>query len=191
MTDLPSGDITQLLEHSRQGDSSARKEVFERVYAELRKIAHQKLARESTLTQLEAHDLVHEVYVRLTRQSELPGENRRVFFAYAAKVMRSVIIDYVRERNSKKRGGDLVEVTMTTIPEQSEELGLETVHLEELDSALNALAQVDERCHQVVELRYFAGLSIEEIAEVMVLSPKTIKRDWQKARAFLSDLLKA
>lgn len=181
------GDITQLLDGARGGDAGALDALFSRVYSELHTLARQKLFRESTLTQLDAPSLVNEAYLRLIHQPEIPGANRRIFFAYAARVMRSVIVDYVRERQAQKRGGGVEELTLTT---GEAEAVFDGAHIEPLDSALRALERIDERCHRIVEMRYFAGLSFEEIAESLELSVKTVKRDWQKARAFLYDALK-
>ena len=180
------GDITRLLDDARGGDAAARERLFARVYDELNVLARQKLARESTLTQIDAPSLVHEAYLRLNGQAELPGGNRRMFFAYASTVMRSVIVDYVRARNARKRGSGEKAITLTGDIGVAEGPGPE---IEALDSALKELARIDERSHKVVEMRYFGGLSIEDIAEVLGVAPATVKRDWQKARAFLYTVL--
>jgi len=182
------GDVTQLLQRARDGDAGARDLLFTRVYGELQKLARQKLARESTLTQLDAPSLVHEAYLRLSHQPDLPGLNRRMFFAYAANVMRSVIVDYVRSRNALRRGGAVEIVTLLT---GDQEAVFKDQEIDILDSALHALQRIDGRCHQIVEMRYFAGLTIEEIADVLELSPATVKRDWHKARTFLLEALHA
>jgi len=176
------GDVTALLERAHQGDVQARNELFECVYVELNRLARQKLARESTLTHLNAASLVHEAYLRLVGQTEVPGENRRMFFAYAAGVMRSVIVDYVRKRGAQKSGRAEVHVTLTT---NDAEVDAPAPDVEALDAALQRLAQIDSRAHQIVEMRYFGGLSVEEISNVLDISVATVKRDWQKARAFL------
>ncbi len=176
------GDITRLLDGARGGDAAARDVLFTRVYAELQQLARQKLARESTLTQIDAPSLVHEAYLRLTGQAKLPGDNRRMFFAYASSVMRSVIVDYVRARNTRKRGSGERPLTLTS---RAAALGDKDPEVEALDSALTQLAKLDPRSHQVVEMRYFGGLSIDDISEVLGIAPATVKRDWQKARAFL------
>lgn len=180
------GDVTLLLERARGGSVEARNELFASVYAELHRLARRKLEREAQFTELDTASLVHEVYLRLVRSPEVPGDNRRMFFAYAAGVMRSVIIDYVRRRAARKRGGAAVHVTLTS--SEPEMQGPE-VDVEALESALSQLAGIDERAHRIVELRYFGGLSVEEIAEVLDVSVTTVKRDWQKARALLFRLL--
>ena len=126
--------------------------------------------------------LVHETYLRITRGGALQPGDRRRFYAYAATIMRSIIVDEARRRSAARRGGDQVQVTLVTSLEAQSE---ETVDVEALDGAMRELQQIDERCHQIVELRYFAGLSVEQVAELLELSPATIKREWQKARAFL------
>ena len=176
------GDVTALLERAHQGDVQARNELFEHVYAELSRLARQKLAHERSFTDLSTATLVHEAYLSLTKHQRLPGENRRMFFAYAAGVMRSVIVDYVRKRGAHKRGGSDLHVTLTT---NDPEGPAPTTDVEALDAALQRLAQIDTRAHEIVEMRYFGGLSIEEIADVLDVSAATVKRDWQKARAFL------
>ena len=176
-----------LLERAHRGDAEARNELFESVYGELNRLARQKLGRDAMHTNLNAASLVHEAYLCLIRQPEIPGENRRMFYAYAAGVMRSVIIDYVRKRGARKRGAAEVHVTLTS---NDPEVELPAPDVEALDEALKQLAQVDSRAHQIVEMRYFGGLSIEEIATVLDISPATVKREWQKARAFLYRFLR-
>lgn len=188
------GEITLLLGRARDGDVAARDALFGKVYRELERLAQSKLAHQGTLTSLDAPSLVHEAYLRLENLPDLPGADRRGFFAYAAGVMRSVIVDYVRRRRADKRGGDLQQVTLSGVadlesPAPDAEAGAPDI--EKLDHAMHALADVDDRCHRIVEMRYFAGLSIEDIAQVLDLSPATVKRDWQKARAFLHSALAA
>jgi len=176
------GDVTRLLDRVRQGDPRAREQLFTCVYGELQRIARHKLALESTLSQLDAGGLVHEAYLRLSLGGDLRAVNRAAFFAYAAGVMRSVIVDYARERSAAKRGGGEAPITLVTRDAPSDERAPDVCAL---DLALKALEQVDPRSHRIVELRYFAGLSLEEIAGTLELSVATVKRDWQKARAFL------
>jgi RNA polymerase sigma factor (TIGR02999 family) len=175
------GEITQLLDQARSGEQRARDRFFSRIYAELDRLAKQRLARQSPLTMLDAPGLVHEVYLRLSQQDQLPGADRRAFLAYAARVMRSVVIDYVRSRAAERHGGGREAVTLHTgIPDDSFRPDLQS-----LGEALESLARIDERAHWVVEMRYFGGMQIEEIAEFLEISPATVKREWQKARAFL------
>lgn len=181
------GEITQLLEQSRAGQADARDALFGKVYGELMQLARARLVRAGALTNLDAPSLVHEAYLRLADREALPGRDRRAFFAYTAGVMRSVVIDYLRERGAHKRGGDALRVTLAT---EDARLGIDEREFEQLDGAMRELAAIDDRSHRIVELRYFAGLSIEEICETLELSPATVKRDWQKARAFLFHSLK-
>jgi RNA polymerase sigma factor (TIGR02999 family) len=176
------GDVTVLLERAHRGDTQARNELFACLYAELNRLARQKLARESTFTQLDAPSLVHETYLRLIGQTRIPLANRRMFFAYAAAVMRSVIIDYVRRRGARKRGKPELRVTLSG---NDPEVAPPATDIEALDAALRQLAAVDSRAHEIVQMRYFSGLSLEEIAGALQISLATAKRDWQKARAFL------
>lgn len=176
------GEITRLLDEVRAGDRAARERFFSRVYDELDQLARRRLSRESPLTMLDAPGLVHEVYLRLQQQPELPGQDRRSFLAYASRVMRSVIIDYVRCRRAQRHGGGQRMLTLNTgVAEQA----LTEPELDHLGDALEALARIDERAHWIVEMRYFGGMEIEEIADFLGISPATVKRDWQKARAFL------
>lgn len=185
------GEITELLKSAREGDREARDQLFQTVYGELRRLANIKLSGESTLTQLDAGSLVHEAYLRLQRLPDLPGADRRGFFAYAAGVMRSVIVDYVRERRAEKRGGDSPHLTLTSGLAEGEADSGPAPDIEALDAAMQELAGVDARCHQIVEMRYFAGLTIDEISAVLGISEVTVKRDWRKARAFLLRVLEA
>jgi RNA polymerase sigma factor (TIGR02999 family) len=181
------GEITQLLDRARSGDAIAREQFFSRIYAELDRLAKQRLARQSPLTMLDAPGLVHEVWLRLSQQAQLPGADRRAFLEYAARVMRSVVIDYVRSRDAEPHGGARETITLQTgIPDDSFRPDLQS-----LGEALESLARVDERAHWVVEMRYFGGMQIEEIAEFLEISPATVKREWQKARAFLLHALES
>ena len=179
-------DITALLKRAKHGDLQARNELFEHVYAELSRLARQKLGREAAYTNLNVASLVHEACLRLMIHRDVPGANRLAFFGYAASVMRSVIIDYVRQRSARKRGGAQVQVSLTINEPGQDDASLD---VEALHTALQQLADIDARAHQIVEMRYFGGLSIEEIAKALEISPATVKRDWLKARAFLFKLL--
>lgn len=176
------GEITQLLDQARQGDPVSRDLFFSRIYAELDGMARRHLGHADRFTMLDAPGLVHEVYLRLAQQGELPGQSRRAFLAYASRIMRNVVIDYVRSRKAQRNGGGREAITLNT--------GIAGHVLQEpgllaLGDALESLARLDERAHWVVEMRYFGGMEIEEIAEFLEISPATVKRDWQKARAFL------
>jgi RNA polymerase sigma factor (TIGR02999 family) len=182
-----SGELTVLLARVSDGDSRAREHFFETVYTELKRLAGGHLRRQSTLTNLDATSLVHEVFLRFVQRGNLELGNRKIFFGYASQVMRSVIIDYVRERAAKKRGGDVAFQTLVT-GYAGDEFAFDEV--EPLHEALKDLEKIDRRLHDVVEMRYFGGLSIEEVADVMGVSSVTVKRDWQKARAYLFNALR-
>ena len=180
-------DITELLDAARDGDRGALDRVLATLYQELHSMARRQLAGQHGHT-LDATALVHEAYLKLVGRNSAQFDDRAHFFAYAASAMRSVVVDYARQRLAQKRGGDLHRVT--ELPEEVEgglRLDEETLGL---DTALTRLAAVDARLAQVVELRYFAGLSELEIAALLKRSERSIRRDWQKARLFLLASLK-
>ncbi|MBA3487466.1 MAG: sigma-70 family RNA polymerase sigma factor [Lysobacter sp.] len=180
-------DITLMLDAARNGDRDALDHVLATLYHELHTMARRQLAGHHEHT-LDATALVHEAYLKLAGRREAKFDDRAHFFAYAASAMRSVVIDYARQRLAQKRGGDMHRVT--DLPQDLEG----GVRLDEdmlgLDTALTRLADVDARLAQVVELRYFAGLSELEIAALLQRSERSIRRDWQKARLFLLASLK-
>ena len=175
-------DITLWLNAARSGDKSALDRVLSTLYAELHTMARRHLGGNQGHT-LDATGLVHEAYIKLIGRGSAEFEDRAHFFAYAASAMRSVVVDYARQRLAVKRGGDLHRVT--ELPEDA----VGCLRLDEdllgLDTALNRLAAVDKKLAQVVELRYFAGLSETEIAELLKRSERSVRRDWQKARLYL------
>ncbi|GAB3338647.1 ECF-type sigma factor [Marilutibacter aestuarii] len=180
-------DITRMLGAARGGDRGALDNVLATLYQELHSMARRQLAGQHGHT-LDATALVHEAYLKLIGRREAQFDDRAHFFAYAASAMRSVVVDYARQRLAQKRGGDLHRVT--DLPEDLEggvRLDEETLGL---DTALTRLAEVDQRLAQVVELRYFGGLSELEIAGLLDRSERSIRRDWQKARMFLLASLK-
>lgn len=176
-------DLTRMLNAASAGNNAAQGELFSAVYSELRGLARSKLSRESTLTLLNPTSLVHESWFRLMGNLATDDQNRRVFFSYASKVMRSVMVDYVRERDADKRGGGEHPVTLMT---EIAGAPAQQTQFVAMHQALEKLKSVDQRCHDVVELRYFGGLSMEECAEQLGVSVMTIHRDWEKARLFLS-----
>lgn len=180
-------EITLLLDAARDGDRGALDRVLSTLYQELHAMARRQLAGQHGHT-LDATALVHEAYLKLIGRREAQFGDRAHFFAYAASAMRSVVVDYARQRLAQKRGGDLHRVT--DLPEDVEGgLRLDEEMLG-LDTALTRLSAVDEKLAQVVELRYFAGLSELEIAALLKRSERSIRRDWQKARLFLLAALK-
>ena len=181
-------DITQWLSEARGGDKSALDRVLSTLYRELHGMARRQLGGQQYGHTLDTTALVHEAYLKLAGRAEAEFEDRAHFFAYAASAMRSVVVDYARQRLAVKRGGDLHRVT--DLPEDAGG----GMRLDEdmlgLDVALNKLNDLDPRLAQVVEMRYFAGLSETEIAGLLKRSERSIRRDWQKARMFLLASLK-
>jgi RNA polymerase sigma factor (TIGR02999 family) len=182
------GEITQLLVAARSGERGAVDRLFALVYGELRRLAHRQLGREIPHGTLRTTALVHEVYIKLANREALEVRDRAHFFALAARAMRNVLVDYARERQALKRGGGVVplELDETLLP------GLgDSRDIIELDGALSKLGALDERLAQLVELRFFVGLSEEEIGELLTVSSRTVRRDWRRARAFLHEALAA
>lgn len=177
-------DITALLADWQQGNANAVNRLIPLVEAELRKLARQYLARESAGNQLQATELVNEAYLRLVDQERTTWKNRAHFFGIAAQMMRRILMDHARARQAAKRGPDI----KVSLNEQL--IGRVDLDLIALDEALTELAAIDERQSQIVELRYFVGLSIEETAEVLDLSTSTVKREWRMAKAWLLRYLK-
>ena len=179
----PPAQLNQLLEAVGAGEAGAIDEVFTLTYSELRQMAHQRLHRARPVTSLDTTALVHECYLRLVRLGQLQTRNRSHFLAYAARVMRSIVVDFVRQRLAKRRGGDEVHVTLGTDIRDSTTVSEEQIV--RVDDALQELAALDPRLVQVVEMRYFAGFTVEQIAESRGVTTRTIRRDWEKARLLL------
>jgi RNA polymerase sigma factor (TIGR02999 family) len=179
---MPRDDITQILRELRDGGSDAVDSLLPLVYEELRAMAHRRLTPGARDVTLDTTALVHEAYVRLFDRSRLDWKDRRHFFSVAAIAMRQIIVDHARRRSAVKRGGGLTRVdldsTNLAVDAQAEEIVA-------LNDALSRLARLDERLASVVELRFFAGLSVQEVAEVLDTSERTVKRDWRKACALL------
>lgn len=179
-------DITELLRHASDGDEAAAQALFSCMYAELKRLAHGSLRRNGGRDELDTTVVVHEAYVRLASRRLLLPADRAAFFAYVGKAMRSVVLDTVRERRAAKRGSGQVPLTLTSaIPEEA----LEDDRLLALDDALRELARLAPQLHGLVEMRYFGGLSLPEIAEALGRPLRTLERDWDKARAILRALL--
>jgi RNA polymerase sigma factor (TIGR02999 family) len=178
-------DITRLLVSAREGDPASMNEVFALVYEELWAIARRERRRLGPEQSLNTTAVVHEAYMRLAGAPRAPGvpwQDRRHFFAVASLAMRQILVDYARRRRAQKRGGDAARVTLdeveTAVAARSDELL-------ELDAALEKLAAVDARLARLVEMRFFAGLTMDEIAEIHGVAKRSLERDWQKAKAFL------
>jgi RNA polymerase sigma factor (TIGR02999 family) len=174
--------INELLAAARHGDRSALDQVFDSVYGELRRLARSQRRRWQGDTTLSTTALVHEAYVKLVDQNHAQWNDRAHFLAVASKAMRHVLVNYAEQRLAQKRGGGAPHVPLDEANPVTEEAADEVLALHE---ALDRLAQVNRRQVQVVESRFFAGLSIEQTAEVLGISPATVKRDWQTAGAWL------
>ncbi|HXW91083.1 MAG TPA: sigma-70 family RNA polymerase sigma factor [Terriglobales bacterium] len=177
------GELTELLVRFREGDRQAEAQLIPLVYNELRRLASHYLNRERGDHTLEPTALVHEAFLRLTSEKQPAWQDRAHFFGVAARLMRQILVDHARRHHSLKRGGDCQRSTMAEellvySPQKSAELLA-------LDEALQRLASQDERQCRVVEMKFFAGLNIEEIATVLDVSPRTVKREWTMARAWL------
>jgi RNA polymerase sigma factor (TIGR02999 family) len=178
------GELTELLRSWRDGDRAALDRVMPVVYDELRSLAARQLATERPGHTLQTTALVHEAYLRLAGQQQTDWNTRAHFFGAVAVIMRRILVDHARRRARGKRGGDLVIVPLASAPEPAAD-AVTSVDVEALDRALDRLASIDARQSRIVELRYFSGMTLEEIAEVMALSTGTVKRDWTVARAWL------
>jgi RNA polymerase sigma factor (TIGR02999 family) len=169
-----------------EGDDSGPPELTTQMYRQLRVLARARLRSGGRETLLDTTALVHEAYLRLAGV-EMPPDERRRFLAYASRTMRSVIVDFARKRQAERRGGDLFFVTLTgTLAERPTAAADDIVRVHE---ALDELAHIDARLAQVVEMRYFAGLTEAQIAQALSISERTVRRDWEKARLLLAGAL--
>jgi RNA polymerase sigma factor (TIGR02999 family) len=178
----PSSQVTELLVRWRGGDREALDSLLPLVYDELRRIARHYLQGERPGHTLQSTALVNEAYVRMVAQDFPQWQNRAHFFAVAAQLMRQILVDHARAHRASKRGGDVYKVSLDEAEGQAQDTDLDIVAL---DDALKNLAEMDPQQSKVVELKFFAGLSIEDTAEVLGISPSTVKRDWITARAWL------
>jgi RNA polymerase sigma-70 factor (ECF subfamily) len=179
---MDQADITVLLQRAGKGDKTSEGELLQLVYAELHRLASAYMRRERKDHTLQPSALVNEAYVKLIGAKSIPWQNRSHFYSTAAKVMRNILIDYARTRAAERRGGSPARMELRedliVVDEQPDRFLM-------LDEALNRLDVMDHRQAQVVELRFFGGLSVEEAAAVLNVSEKTVKRDWAVARAWL------
>ena len=185
----PEGAVTRLLAALRRGDRGALDQLMPLVYRELHERAHRQLAAHRPGETLDTTALVNEAYLKLVDAASAGWQDRAHFFAVASKVMRQIIVDYARRSAAKKRGGRVG----APLLDSREEIAapVRAAELVELDEALKDLERLDERLSRIVELRFFGGLSVEEAAEVLDVSPRTVKRDWRKARALLYEAMRA
>ncbi|MCI0336576.1 MAG: sigma-70 family RNA polymerase sigma factor [Acidobacteria bacterium] len=181
MTSMPE-EITQLLIAWNQGDQGARDKLMPLIYDELRRVARGHLRRERINHTLQPTALVNEAFLRLIDQSEVNWQNRAHFFAAAARLMRQILINHAEARRAAKRGGSAERVSLNDV---NHFVAGQEIDLVALNEALKNLERLDPQQGQIVELRYFTGLTIDEIAEVMDISPATVKREWSTARTWL------
>jgi RNA polymerase sigma factor (TIGR02999 family) len=179
--------VTRLLQDWRRGNSVALEELLPLVHQELRRLARRHMFGERAGHTLQTTALVNEAYLRLANSRRVNWQNRAHFFAISAQLMRRILVDHARARGYQKRGGGIPKVTLDEALIGPEERGRDLVAL---DDALTALAEVDVRKSKVVELRFFGGLSVEETAEVLKVSPETVMRDWRLAKAWLAREMK-
>jgi RNA polymerase sigma-70 factor, ECF subfamily len=182
MSDSPPQEITQLLLAWRSGDQTALNQLMPLVHQELRRLAHHFMGHERPGHLLQTTALVNEAYLRLIDSNQVQWESRAHFFAVAGQLMRRVLVDAARERLSRKRGGDWVQVSLAeavVIPQRR------SADLIALDEALDVLTTIDKRKSEIVVMRFFGGLSVEETAAVLKVSPDTVMRDWHLAKVWL------
>jgi RNA polymerase sigma factor (TIGR02999 family) len=180
--------LKALLDAARSGDKAALGELFSLTYSELHRLAHARLTRGQRPMQLDTTSLVHESYLRCLKVGQLNVVDRSHFLAYAAKVMRSIVVDVARQRQAERHGGDATHVMLTT--DLAESVHASEDEIIRVDEALQDLARIDERLVRVVEMRFFAGMREQEIAAVLGVTERTVRRDWEKARLLLHAALK-
>jgi RNA polymerase sigma factor (TIGR02999 family) len=174
--------ITKILQSWSEGDQNSLEQLIPLVYQELHRLAHCALAKNSGGNSVQTTALVHEAYLRLIDVKQVQWQDRVHFFAVSANLMRNILVDFARQRLSQKRGGELTHVELDEALNFSPDKGNDLVALDEV---LTELAKLNERQSKIVELKFFGGLTEDEIAEVLKISPATIRRDWQVARAWL------
>jgi RNA polymerase sigma factor (TIGR02999 family) len=179
-------DITRILSSARQGDRAAVGEVFDRVYGEIRRIAHREVGRMGDAVSMNTTAVIHEAYLKLVAAPAIAWDDRSHFFAVAATAMRQIVVDYARRNSTGKRGGGVRAIALDDLG-SSEGVCMDPrdEDIIALDEALTRLAALDERLSRVVDLRFFAGLSVEETARTLGVTDRTVRRDWRRARAFL------
>jgi RNA polymerase sigma-70 factor (ECF subfamily) len=184
--------ITQLLSHAATGDNAARTELFETVYQDLHRIAQRVFAGERRDHTLQPTALLNEAFLKLSTGATVDYKDRIHFFAVAAQQMRRILVDHARKRKAEKRGGGANDITLTLFADPSDSKPANmTVDLLDVNRALEELAELDPRTARVVDLRFFAGLTEEETAAALELSPATVRADWRFARGWLVDRLGA
>lgn len=178
------GEITKLLSSNRaSADHQVLGEIISQLYPELRRLARARLARNSAITLLDTTAMVHETYERLCKGVRLEASSRGQFMAYAAQVMRSVLVDFARKRSAERRGGGLAHLTLST--DLLDAHGTIDADIEQVNEALLELEASDPRLRQIVEMRFFGGFGEAEIAEALGINERTVRRNWERARLLL------
>ena len=175
-------EVSRLLVDWGNGDQAALDELIPLVYDELRRLAGRYMRRENQGHTLQTSALVNEAYLRLVDQKSVKWQNRAHFFGVAAQLMRRILVDHARSRSRAKRGGGAQQVSLA----EQAVISNEVAHVIALDDALKNLAEMDPRKSQIVEMKFFGGLTTEEVAEVLKVTPRTIEREWRKAKAWLN-----
>ncbi len=181
------GEVTQLIASARAGDRDALHRLFDMLYPELRRIAHRRLLRHARDGIVDTTALVNECYLKFVQRDGLAPADRAHFLAYSATVMRSIVVDAARAASAERRGGDVRHVTLDSAVVGSVAQGAEEIL--DVHAALDELARLDARLAKVVEMRYFAGMDDVEIGAALGLTDRTVRRDWEKARLTLADIL--
>ena len=174
--------VSRLLKEWSDGDETALEELMPLVYDELHRLAHAHMRREGRGHILQTSALINEAYLRLVDQPQISWKNRAHFFGIAARLMRRILVDEARKRDSNKRGGTTIQVPIDEVKHLAQKQAANVIAL---DGALKNLETIDPRQCEIVELRFFGGLTVEEAAEVLHVSPATIKREWSTAKAWL------
>jgi len=182
------GDITELLRRAAANDRGAFDEVFALLYDDVHRMARARLAGNQPITLLDTTGLAHEAYLRLRNAGQIGAASRGQLMAYVSQVLRAVIVDFARRRSAERRGGGQVHLTLDT--DLAESVAAADADVEQIADALEVLEASDPRLRQVVEMRYFGGMTDAEIGEALGLTPRTVGRDWQRARLLLSVALK-
>jgi RNA polymerase sigma factor (TIGR02999 family) len=184
----PSHTVTNLILRANDGDAAALNDLFQTLYGELHALARARIRRNARTSVLDTTSLLHESYLRLIERGELKVESRAHFLAYAARTMRSIIVDFARRRQAERRGGGAAAVVLDTDVMQAIPAGEDDVV--RVHDALLELEKADPRLVRVVEMRYYGGLTEQEIGEALDITERTVRRDWEKARLLLSLSLK-
>ena len=183
--------LTSLLHAASADDPESAKRLFEFMYADLKRLARSNLRKSNNLDELNTTVLVHESFLKYVEHGSLANADRGAFFAYVGRVMRSVVVDFVRERQAQKRGGGVACVVLTTsmAGESGDDEAVDDERLLAIHDAMASLEKLAPPLHQLIEMRFFAGLSVAEVASITSQSTRTVEREWQKARALLRKLM--